>query len=141
MRVVMQGAEKEEGRDDVKSAKEASGGDLDGGHDSSQIQDTCIVYCLCSALGLITGFHWVYMWCRWRKRLPGAARSALGHAVFYWVVQVLFWIVRQSMLPWYIKCKGGESNSVPCLFKEQEGRYTAFYAIHILLLAFQLFHW
>ena len=110
-----------------------------GEEETASLLDTCVVYCLCACLGLITAFHWIYLAWRWRGQ--PASRRALGHAVAIWVIQIMFWIFRQSMLPWYVDCKGGERMSVPCLFKEQESRYTLFYAFHIILLAFQLFHW
>ena len=41
----------------------------------------------------------------------------------------------------YVACRGGEVNSVPCLFREQTTAYCACYVTHIVLLCFFLFHW
>ena len=124
------------------AASQSDGGD--GGADSDQRRccsaTCCVAYSLCSCLGLITGFHWVYLWVHWgRKTRP--AMQALGHAVFYWLLQIVFWSFRQTMLPWYVDCEGGETMSVPCLFNEQTTAYMIHYVIHIVLLCLQLFHW
>ena len=93
-------------------------------------------------LGLLTAAHWLYL--LWRCKAMGqrsSARLAKRHITFYWVSQVAFWCFRQSMLPWYVPCSGGEIMSVPCLYSEQSRKYAAFYTLHIVLLCFFLFHW
>lgn len=63
------------------------------------------------------------------------------HAYWYWTSFVLFWVFRQSMLPWYIDCPNNISMDVSCLFTVQTGAYQFFYVMHIILLCFLIFHW
>ena len=93
-------------------------------------------------LGIVTAAHWLHLW--WRCKAMGQhsnARLTQRHIIFYWFSQVAFWSFRQSMLPWYVPCSGGETMSVPCLYSEQPRKYAAFYTLHIVLLCFFLFHW
>ncbi|XP_013405787.1 uncharacterized protein LOC106170470 [Lingula anatina] len=97
-------------------------------------------------LGFMTGLHWLVF-------IPGLCLNPyrsygmfslcaiLSHMIAYWVANVAFWVFRQTMLPWYIPCSGGEDMSPACLFNEQETRYTAFYVIHLILLLFMLIKW
>ena len=62
--------------------------------------------------------------------------------ILAYIVNILiFFFFRQTMLPWYIDCSGGEVMSPSCLFKEQETRYAVFYVIHLVLLLLALGMW
>ena len=75
---------------------------------SQTFSDSSPLYCsaclaLSLGLGLITGAHWLVLWHRCTR--TGQARRAWRcrvHVLFYWVAQVLFWAVRQTMLPWFV---------------------------------------
>ena len=45
-----------------------------GKEETASLLDTCVVYCLCACLGLITAFHWIYLAWRWRGQ-PGTGCS------------------------------------------------------------------
>ncbi len=96
-------------------------------------------FCLWAALGVLHGGHWWY--------LGGAAgsmtrtRTCRAHTLFIVSCHVLFWIFRQTMLPWYIQCPEAPAMDVRCLFYTQTTAYAAFYVLHVVLLSAMIFHW
>eukprot|EP01006_Ploeotia_vitrea_P061997 TRINITY_DN79881_c0_g1_i1.p1 TRINITY_DN79881_c0_g1~~TRINITY_DN79881_c0_g1_i1.p1 ORF type:complete len:201 (-),score=1.91 TRINITY_DN79881_c0_g1_i1:284-886(-) len=126
------------------------------------------LYVGCILFGFMTGFHWLglslLIWHGTRKTSQFSVNddtsngtlidkdppvqfdirdcfTALGRAAMYWLCNVLFWIFRQVMQPWYINCGVTISMSQSCLFHVQPTKYAACYVIHILLLVFMLFNW
>ena len=113
---------------------------------SEKVLSSCVAYCLWIP-SIFFGFHWYYL------SLAAASGHRIGllsHMAFYFTCHALFWVFRQTMLPWYHQCKpdGSQPNpttgpdmTVSCLFHEQTAAYQSFYVLHVVLLAFMIFHW
>ena len=82
-----------------------------------------VAYVCWVALGFIFFFHRLYL------ALMAQVKSQRTRQLVVYVSLVagvvLFWVFRQIMQPWYIKCQSGNAMTRDCLFKEQTSAYAA----------------
>ena len=109
--------------------------------DPSRLAIGCGYYIGWIIIGFYTGFHWLVLAFFVTKYCNRLRYECIIQAIIYWLFAILFWIFRQSMLPWYINCKNGVSMSRNCLFNEQPTKYAAFYVIHIYLMVWVFVGW
>ena len=108
---------------------------------SSCFSIACGYYIGWIIIGFYTGFHWLVLASLVTKYCDRLRYECIIQAIIYWLFAILFWIFRQSMLPWYINCENGVSMSRDCLFNTQPTKYAVFYVIHIYLMVWVFVAW
>ena len=115
------------------------------------IPDACLhyffAYFLILFFGFVHGLYWFSFYPKFflvpnrKTKKEVSVKRVFIWLLVYWANTGLFLFFRQTMLPWYIPCPGGEVMSPSCLFKHQETRYTFFYVMHLIFLLVGLGLW
>eukprot|EP01084_Bolivina_argentea_P318400 552160_1 len=111
---------------------------------SSYLSYCCILcdyYGLWIIIGFYTGFHWIVLASLETNYWDRLRLECILQTIIYWLFAILFWVFRQTMLPWVVSCDNGKVMSRDCLFHEQSTKYTVFYVIHIYLMIWSFAAW